>query len=242
MLLMCHIFIGALIGLVAFRYVKDRKVVVLTMIGSMLPDLIDKPLGHIILQGSIDYGRIYAHSGLFLIAIVILGIAYQKKSGSWIMMGVALGVLSHLALDSMWELPVTVFYPLLGDFGLHYFPNYIAESLAKEFGSVYEWFFGASVLAMLLFIFPDKLRVAGKKAIGDVPLISRSLALTLIAIGMLSIACAASSSYNPLSGENDVEQNLIIGLAAAAGGALSYYLWTYGVSSMRTALGRINKT
>jgi membrane-bound metal-dependent hydrolase YbcI (DUF457 family) len=242
MLLMCHLFIGAIIGLVAFRYLKDRRVVILALIGSVLPDLIDKPLGHIILYGSIDYGRIYAHSGLFLIAVVILGIAYHRKSGSWIMMGLTLGVLSHLALDSMWELPVTVFYPLLGDFGLHYFPNYVGESLAKEIGSVYEWLFGASVLAALLFTFPDKLRGPVRKATARIPPISRSLALILIGVGVFSIACAASSSYNPLSGENDVEQNLILGLAAAVGGALSYYIWTYDVPSIWAGIGQIDAT
>jgi membrane-bound metal-dependent hydrolase YbcI (DUF457 family) len=239
MLLMCHLFIGSIIGLVAFRYLKDRTVVVLTMVGSILPDLIDKPLGHIILNGSIDYGRIYAHSGLFLVGAIILGLAYHRKRGSWIMMGLAIGVLSHFVLDSMWELPVTVFYPLLGDFGLHHFPNYVADSLAKELGSVYEWLFGASVLMVLLFTYRDKLRGPVKKAAGRIPLVSRSLALTLIGLGVFSIACAVTSSYNPFSGEELAEQNLIQGLAAAVGGALSYRIWTREVSS--TWAGQIDE-
>ncbi len=220
MLLMCHLFIGSVIGLVAFWYMKDRRVVVLTLIGSVLPDLIDKPLGHIILNGSIDYGRIYAHSCLFLIAIIILGMAYHRKTGSWIMTGLAFGVLSHLALDSMWELPVTLFYPLMGDFGLHHFPNYFAESLDKEIGSLYEWLFGASVLATLLYTYPDRLHLAGRKAAGKIPMVTRSLALALVAVGVFSIVCAISSSFNPLAGESDAEQNLIIGLAAGVGGAI----------------------
>jgi hypothetical protein len=242
MLLMCHLFIGSVIGLVAFRYMKDGRVVVLTMIGSVLPDLIDKPLGHIILNGSIDYGRIYAHSGLFLIVIVVLGMAYQRKTGSWIMAGLALGVLSHLALDSMWELPVTLFYPLLGDFGLHHFPNYFAESLDKELGSLYEWLFGASVLATLLYTYSDKLHVAGPKATAKIPIVTRSLALAMVAVGAFSIACAISSSFNPLAGESDAEQNLIIGLAAGVGGALSYIIWTYDIPRIRGRLDQVDGT
>lgn len=238
---MCHLFIGAIIGLVAFRTLKDRRVLVVTLIGSVLPDLIDKPLGHIILNGSIDYGRIYAHSGLFLIGVIVLGLAYHRKNGSWIMMGLALGVLSHFALDSMWELPVTVLYPLLGDFGLHHFPNYVAESLVKEFGSVYEWLFGVSVLMTLLYTFLDKLSGQFREEAGLFPLILRSLAVGLTVLGLFSIACAVSSSYNPLAGEDVAGQNLILGLAAGVGGALYFYIWTYDVQGHGQDLLRSTK-
>ena len=224
MLLMCHLFIGVIIGLLAFQLLNDRRVVILTAIGSMLPDLIDKPLGHIILNSSIDFGRIYAHSGLFFAAILIVAIAYHQKKGSWIVMGLAAGVLSHLALDSMWEMPVTLFYPFLGDFGVHHFPNYIGESFLKEIGSAYEWMFGASVLSMLLYTYREKL--SGFTVIRFAPMIVRALALFLVIFGIGSILYAASSSFNPLSGETDVEQNLIIGLVALVGGALNYYIWT----------------
>ncbi|MGD0817123.1 MAG: metal-dependent hydrolase [Methanomassiliicoccales archaeon] len=226
MLLMCHLFIGLIIGLVAFKYMKDRRVVLLAAIGSILPDLIDKPLGHIILNGSVDYGRIYAHSGLFFIAILVMGIAYHQKKGSWIMMGLAAGILSHLALDSMWELPVTVFYPLLGDFGMHHFPNYIGESLMKEIRSAYEWIFGASILAMLLFTYKDKLGERAKAVAKFTPVILRCLALLLVTIGILSIIYATLSFSNPLSGETSAEENLITGLAAGVGGSIAYRIWT----------------
>ena len=49
MLLMCHLFIGLIIGLVIFQYLKDRRVIVLAAIGSILPDLIDKPLAKLYL-------------------------------------------------------------------------------------------------------------------------------------------------------------------------------------------------
>lgn len=225
MLLMCHLFIGVIIGLLAFRILKDRRVVILTAIGSILPDLIDKPLGHVILNGSIDYGRIYAHSGLFFIAILIVGIAYQQKKGSWIMMGLAAGVLSHLILDSMWELPVTLFYPLLGDFGVHHFPNYIGESFMKEIGSVYEWIFEVSFLGALLFVFRDKLNRLSS-LLRFVPRTEITLALLLVITGIMSIIYAVLSSYNPLSGESVVEDNLIIGLSASIGGLISYFIWT----------------
>ena len=225
MLLMCHLFIGVIIGLLAFRFLKDRRVVILTVIGSMLPDLIDKPLGHIILNGSVDFGRIYAHSGLFFLAIIAVGIVYRQRTGSWVLMGLAAGVLSHLVLDSMWEMPVTLFYPFLGEFGMHHFPNYIGESFMEEIRSAYEWMFGTSVLAMLLFIYREKLGRLTARVTTFVPTLVRALALLLVLAGVLSIIYAAFQAYNPLSDQIDAEQNLIIGLSASIGGMLTYHIW-----------------
>jgi membrane-bound metal-dependent hydrolase YbcI (DUF457 family) len=243
MLLMCHLFIGVTIGLLAFRLLNDRRVVILTVIGSMLPDLIDKPLGHIILNGSVDFGRIYAHSGLFFIAVLIVGIAYQKKKGTWIMMGLAVGILSHFVLDSMWEMPVTLFYPLLGDFGVHHFPNYIGESFWKEIESAYEWMFGASVLSTLLFTYRDRLGRCTLPVKRSAPSIVKGLALLLVITGIISILYAAYSTYNPLSGDADFESNMIIGLVASLGGAITYYIWTYRmIETMTGKYATTNRT
>ncbi len=64
----------------------------LLMLGSILPDLIDKPLGHLIFPE--DNGRIFAHSLLFVILLVLIGIRSRK------VMTVALGsALHHLPAD-----------------------------------------------------------------------------------------------------------------------------------------------
>jgi len=80
-------------------------------LGSMLPDIIDKPLG-LIAFGSPSMGRTFAHTLLFLLLLAALSF-YSRDirlfSLSW-------GVLVHLALDSMWNSPVTLLWPLLGNF------------------------------------------------------------------------------------------------------------------------------
>jgi membrane-bound metal-dependent hydrolase YbcI (DUF457 family) len=225
MLLMCHLFIGLVIGLLIFRYLKDRRAIVLAAIGSVLPDLIDKPLGHIILNSSIDFGRIYAHSGLFLIAMLAVGLAYRQKKGSWLFMALVAGILSHLVLDSMWELPVTLFYPFQGDFGQHYFPNYVGESLAKEIENAYEWVFGVSALSILLYTYRDRLRGLKDAVTRFVPRIVKNLAALLVIMGLVAIIYGALSLRNPFSGETAPDQNLIIGLAALVGGLLAHRIW-----------------
>ena len=81
------------------------------VIGSMLPDLIDKPLGWLI-YGSMASGRIYAHTLLFLLVLVAIAATLQSRAiGS-----LAFGVLAHQALDAIWRTPEIFLWPLLGDF------------------------------------------------------------------------------------------------------------------------------
>jgi membrane-bound metal-dependent hydrolase YbcI (DUF457 family) len=233
MLLMCHVFIGLIIGLLLFHFLKDRRVVMLAAIGGILPDLIDKPLGHIILNGSIDYGRIYAHSGLFLITILVCGIIYHQKKGTWIIMALTAGLVSHLLLDSMWELPVTVLYPFLGDFGVHHFPNYFENSIMNEIGSAYEWIFGVSASAMLLFTYRDRLGRFSEDVARFTPRIMKNVSILLMVTAFLSVLSAAMGSYNPLSRSSIIESNLMIGIAGLIGGFMSYQIWArYNAEAM----------
>jgi membrane-bound metal-dependent hydrolase YbcI (DUF457 family) len=232
MLLMCHLFVGLVIGLFLLHYVNDRWVVLLAGLGSILPDLIDKPLGHAILKGSIDFGRIYAHTGLFFLAIIAIGVAYRRINASWILLGLMAGVASHLVLDSMWEMPVTLFYPTMGDFSAHSFPNYFEDSIAKELGSFYEWIFGISSLGILLFTYSDRLGKSKDTVAKFTPRVLRIFALLLAVTGALALISAATGTYNPLSLEDNAEQNLIIGLAAIVGGLVSFRHWARTLSKV----------
>ena len=80
-------------------------------LGSMLPDIIDKPLG-LVVFGTPDMGRTVAHTFLFLLIITLLAIRFHDLR----IASMSGGVLAHLVLDSMWMSPVILFWPLLGNF------------------------------------------------------------------------------------------------------------------------------
>jgi hypothetical protein len=82
-------------------------------LGSMLPDIIDKPLGTII-YGTPSMGRIYAHTLLFL--FLLAAIASNRRSTR--LTSLSGGVTIHLLLDLMWRSPVILLWPLLGAFPL----------------------------------------------------------------------------------------------------------------------------
>jgi membrane-bound metal-dependent hydrolase YbcI (DUF457 family) len=106
MLLFAHLGLA----LATARFIGRADLAFLAL-GSMLPDIIDKPLG-LIAFGSPNMGRTFAHTLLFLLLLAALSF-YTRDirliSLSW-------GVLIHLALDHMWNSPVTLLWPLLGIF------------------------------------------------------------------------------------------------------------------------------
>lgn len=86
----------------------------LLLIGSLLPDIIDKPVGQYFFRETFSNGRIFCHTLLFLILITMLGIVvlnlYNK---SWFSV-LSFGTFTHLVFDQMWRTPQTLFWPLLG--------------------------------------------------------------------------------------------------------------------------------
>lgn len=80
------------------------------LLGSLLPDIIDKPIG-ILIFGN---GRIVCHSLLFLAVLAIAAVFVWKKYNSTWLLLVAAGTLSHHILDEMWRNPYTLLWPLFG--------------------------------------------------------------------------------------------------------------------------------
>ena len=83
------------------------------IIGSLLPDIIDKPLGRIILAETIGSGRIFAHTLLFVALLGLTGY-YLYRQGKPNFLIIAAASFCHLLEDSMWNSPTVLFWPLLG--------------------------------------------------------------------------------------------------------------------------------
>lgn len=91
----------------------------LLVLGSILPDLIDKPLGHLILPE--NNGRMIAHTLMF--SLFILGLGLMRKP----MLSLSVGVTMHQLQDGMFMDPRTSLWPLMGPF------------VSTDF-RVYQWF------------------------------------------------------------------------------------------------------
>lgn len=89
----------------------DYRVVFL---GSVLPDIIDKPIAFFILDSSKVSDRLFGHTLIFSIILIILGYIYSTVNCNKNILILGVCSLIHLILDSMWLFPRTLFYPLYG--------------------------------------------------------------------------------------------------------------------------------
>ncbi|KLU66114.1 hypothetical protein DEAC_c21530 [Desulfosporosinus acididurans] len=85
----------------------------LVVIGSLLPDLIDKPIGRILFQSRFESGRVFAHTLAFILLLISMGLyrLYRYKKIGWLVL--AGGTILHDILDQMWMFPKILFWPLL---------------------------------------------------------------------------------------------------------------------------------
>jgi inner membrane protein len=98
-------------GLVRLSRLVDLR---LFMLGSMLPDIIDKPLGLWLLKDTLNTGRAYGHTLLFLILLLLSGLMLlAARRSTWLLL-LAAGTFMHELLDGMWNTPVTFYWPLYG--------------------------------------------------------------------------------------------------------------------------------
>ena len=97
-----------------FRSLANRADIRFLLTGSMLPDIIDKPIGVYFFRETFSNGRIFSHTMLFLISITIIGLLIKKYSGKTWGLALSFGTLFHLILDEMWLTPKTLLWPLFG--------------------------------------------------------------------------------------------------------------------------------
>jgi len=86
----------------------------IVFVGSILPDLIDKPIGRFLFAETFHTGRVFAHTVLFM--FLLLGIGYYRwqryRKNGWLVL--AGSCLCHDIFDAMWVIPQTFYWPLHG--------------------------------------------------------------------------------------------------------------------------------
>ena len=98
------------------------------MVGALLPDIIDKPLGHYIFPEALGNGRIYAHTLLFSLLLLAGGwLLYRYRRRMWLLL-LGAGSFLHILLDQMWTAPKAFFWPLFGfSFDKYVYDNYLGS-------------------------------------------------------------------------------------------------------------------
>ena len=86
----------------------------LLLTASILPDIIDKPLGYILSAGHALGTRLVGHSLFFLLLILCIGYMGRHRHGK-MYSTLFIGSAMHDVLDRMWYYPRTFFGPIAGN-------------------------------------------------------------------------------------------------------------------------------
>jgi hypothetical protein len=109
-----HIGITLLLAFLIFMFLKEKIDYRFLLVGAILPDLIDKPLGQYIFFDTFHNGRIFAHTILFVLLLVTVAVFLERKYRFTGVSVLALGAIAHIAEDEIWRTPGTALWPLLG--------------------------------------------------------------------------------------------------------------------------------
>lgn len=86
----------------------------LLLIGSILPDIIDKPVGQVFFRDTFSNGRIFCHTLLFPLLVAFAGLyLYRRYRKTWPLV-LSFGTFVHLILDQMWLEHRALLWPLYG--------------------------------------------------------------------------------------------------------------------------------
>ncbi|WP_292519248.1 metal-dependent hydrolase [Methanoculleus sp.] len=159
MYLLAHAMAGILVGIILAAIAHDRRVVALGALGGVLPDLIDKPLGHIILAETVGYGRIYFHGLTLVTLIAIAGLLVYHHRRTIGLLALAAGMLSHQILDGMWLHPVGWLWPFLGSLPRHDpTEDFFWDAFLQELAQPSEWLFFFLIAGLFAYLYRGEIR------------------------------------------------------------------------------------
>ena len=214
MLIFCHLCIGSILGLHLARMTGNHRMLALATLGSIIPDLVDKPLGYLVYGDILGHGRLYLHTLLSLLVLACLSVLamHLYRSKVFVIVTGLFGL--HQVMDLMWLTPVTWLYPFLGAFPTEAPVDLGGWLLALEAGSLSEWvFLGVLVLILL------------STRVGDRVLPWCSLALLIL--GLAAVTGLAGLSLHLVPDEAG-ETGLMLSLLSFAGSLGLWLLYRWG--------------
>lgn len=106
--------VGATVAFIRYAFRDDAMDLRFLALGAVLPDLIDTPIG-ILGWSSFGAVRLASHGIVFGSLVMVTVLTFTRRGPArkrWMLL--ATGVLLHLLLDAMWNLPETLWWPFLG--------------------------------------------------------------------------------------------------------------------------------
>jgi inner membrane protein len=132
------------------------------LLGSLLPDIIDKPVW-LFTSSSVRWdGRGYSHTFLFSFVLLIIGLVLAARWKKAQLLTISVGSFFHLIFDQMWLNPTALWWPLLGPIPREQIPNYLALLWEQFLSNPYTYVSESLGLIILVYI---SIRIITKKRV-----------------------------------------------------------------------------
>jgi len=224
MFFFCHLFAGVVLGISFPATTRIRTAVMVAVLGTILPDLIDKPMEYLVFPGHFMLGQAFWHTlpaFLFLLGGALLVDLWYRDH---LVLLLPAAVLLHQVMDITWMDPGTWLSPFLGPLP----PcncttgNYVGWGFLAEISSLSEWVFLGVTFLVVLLIFHE--RVAG--IFGPRPARYASLLYpyAILLLGLMGLAAAISGvlviTTPLLAGTGGIYGDLMLATVSIAGAAI----------------------
>jgi membrane-bound metal-dependent hydrolase YbcI (DUF457 family) len=152
MYFLAHLLAGILLGILLAYFFQDTRLIPACALGSILPDLIDKPIGILLFPNVFGTGTIFGHTLLAVILVLFIGILVYTRypRAGFLLLAVAAGIFTHQLLDAMWLHPINWFWPALGPFIGDYRPDFFWDAFWRTINNPTEWLAGGIILMFLI--------------------------------------------------------------------------------------------
>jgi hypothetical protein len=125
--------------------------------------------------------------------------------------------MTHLVLDGMWNIPNTLFWPALGDFLPHSYPDYFGNAIIAEMTSPLEWLAGLSIIMITLEVFGNSTNGFSDRFLSSAAVLRRPLYALLALVGAVTVVSALLTTPVDLM---DMEAAILSGSSAFIGGII----------------------
>jgi hypothetical protein len=225
MFILFHLITGFVIGSLLADRLDDRRAILPCVLGALLPDLVDKPLGLFILGAQFANGRIFSHTLLAAGLILAIGALAYHRYRSPLLISVGVGVASHQVLDLMWQDRRSWLYPFYGQFRPINTEGWFLRELLLELQNPVEWVSGLLLLLLLVALLSPGRTKAFAARYGRVlrPLVLGAVPL-LTALGLFLVASGLVRRFTPLTGWSEPWYNIVGGLVLVLTAFAAYRL------------------
>ena len=160
MYFLAHLLAGILLGILLAYLLRDSRLIPACALGSILPDLIDKPVGLLLFPDVFGTGRIFGHALLVIGLVLIIGIlVYTRYPRTGILLlALVAGISTHQILDAMWLQPANWYWPSLGPFTGKSRPDFFVDAFWRTVRNPTEWVAGIIIMAFLFFWYVSRKR------------------------------------------------------------------------------------